>query len=113
MLFLLDIEDNNPHRYIEPYLKMVRKYLTRNNIKIEDQIRYRFAIWLLNTEEYLEINYRYLKEAEETIPITKNTTDRRGNITRHIRWVKRKLYIPEERRIRFETLATMKDNLVS
>lgn len=44
MLFLLDIEDSNPHRYIEPYLKMVRKYLTRHNIKIEDQIRYRFAV---------------------------------------------------------------------
>lgn len=113
MFYLLEINDRNPHRYIEPYLKMVWKYLTRHNVKSEDQIRYRFTVWLLNTEDYLEIKFKYLKEAEEIIPIIKYTTDRRGNISQHIKWVKRKLYLPKEHRIRFEMLDTMKNNLVT
>lgn len=112
MLYLLEINYSNPHRYIEPYLNMVRKYLTRHNVKLEDQIRYRFAVWLLNTEDYLEIKFRYPKEAQETIPIVKYTTDRKGNISKHIRCIKRKIYLPDEHRIRFDTLETMKNNLV-
>lgn len=92
---------------------MVRKYLTSNNIKIEDQIRYRFAVWLLNTKDYLEVKITYLNESKETIPVIKHTTGRRGNISKHIRWIKRKFYFHEEHKNRMETLDIMRNNLVS
>lgn len=113
MLFLLEINDKNPYRYIEPYLKMVRKYLTRHNVKIEDQIKYRFPVWLLSIEDYLEVKYRFAKEAEETLPIFKATTDKKGDITRHVKWIKRKIYFPQEHLDRLSTLENMKNNLIS
>lgn len=78
MLFLLDILDRN--RFIELYLKLVRKYLTRHHIRIEDQIRYRFAVWLLTVEDYLLLKFRYMHEYEESVPIIKHATDNNGNI---------------------------------
>lgn len=112
MLFLLDIIDSNPYRFIKLYLKLVRKYLTRQNIKIEDHIRYRFAVWLLTVEDYLELKFRYTNESEEPIPVIKHTIDKRGNFSRHISWIKRKVYFPEEHRTRIETLHNLRNNLI-
>lgn len=68
---------------------------------------------MLTVEDYLELKFRYLTESEKTAPVIKHTTDKKGNITRHIKWVKQKLYFPEEHNTRMETLGMMRENLVS
>lgn len=45
----------------------------------EDQIRYRFAVWLLTVEDYLVLKFQYKHQSEDFIFVEKYTTDRHGN----------------------------------
>ena len=63
---------------------------------LEDQIRSRRALWLINVQDYLITKSYYSYNAESFVEIRKATTDRLGHITYTSPWVKHKEWYPLE-----------------
>lgn len=71
---------------IEIYLKPLRKYLSRLNTTIEDQIKSRKAL-LISLIDYIIFKNNYIRQAEDFLEIRKNFTNKNGRIGYTFKWV--------------------------
>ena len=71
---------NSDLETINVYYAPLHKYLIRDCIKIEDQIKARKAAWLLASKDYVRQKDFYNRDAEICIEFRKYFTDKKGNI---------------------------------
>ena len=98
---------------IEVYYAPLHKYLIRDCIKIEDQIRSRKAAWLIAVKDYVRQKDFYNRDAEIYIEFRKYFTDKKGNTTFTNQWLKKKDRWPLQHKLRQKRLSNWKLFLVN
>lgn len=68
MLFLLESPIESPIEIVDLYLEPLRKYIA-STVKLEDQIRGRRAIWLIEVKSYLLTKYNFEQRMDRLIEI--------------------------------------------
>ena len=81
---------NSNTETVEKYLKPLRIYLNRTDIKLEVQIKRKRVVWLLFVKNYLIIKTFNEEDAERLLEFRKGVTDKKGHISYTSRWIKRK-----------------------
>lgn len=68
MLFLLESPIESPIEIVDLYLEPLRKYIA-STVKLEDQIRGRRAIWLIEVKSFLLTKYNFEQRMDRLIEI--------------------------------------------
>ena len=72
------------------YLKPLNRYFIRTCIKLEDQINYRKAAWLIGVRDFILIKEFYERDSETLIEFKKVYTDKKVHVIYSSYWVKGK-----------------------
>ena len=104
---------NSDLETIDIYYAPLHKYLIRDCIKIEDQIKSRKVAWLLAIKDYIRQKEFYNRDAETFVEFRKYFTDKKGN-TNFINYrIKKKDRWPLQHRNRQERLSNWRLFLVN
>ena len=104
---------NSNLEIIDVYYSLLDKYLIRNYIKIEDQIKSRKAAWLLAIKDYIRQKEFYNIDAEILVEFRKYFTDKKDNINFTNYWIEKKDRWPLQHRNRQERLSNWRLFLVN
>ena len=95
------------------YYTPLHKYFIRDSTKIEDQIKFRKAGWLLTVKDYIRQKRIYEGDAEILIEFRKTYTDKKGNTHYTNYWIKKKDRWPLQHKLRQDRLRNWKSLLVN
>ena len=75
---------------LDEYYAPLHKYLIKDCIKINDQIKSMKTAWLLAIKDYIRQKEFYNTDAEILVEFRKYFTDKKGNVNFTNYWIKKK-----------------------